>query len=255
MGMKAYRILLLSVILMALAGALLLTSFVVGPPVEAAGKSFTWSGFQWQVKTGRAKPGPNNWSEHNVWVDEKQQLHLRINKVSGHWYCAEVYTTKKLLYGKYHFSVEGRVDQLDPQVVFGLFHYPTPNVGPAGTNTIGIEFTRRGGPVAPIGNFVAYGRRPGEQRQEHAFRMFLKGSSTAHQYIWRPESIAFHSYELHHDQVDTLADWTTPEDFANCVCRLPMSVHLALWLYQGNAPDSGEPVEVVVKRFSYDAQR
>ena len=51
---------------------------------------------------------------------------------------------KCLGFGRYQFQVIGRIDQLDPNVVLGLFKYPTPDVGPDGTNEIDIEFAQWG---------------------------------------------------------------------------------------------------------------
>ena len=40
---------------------------------NANAKTLTFAGEQWVVKNGVAAPGPNNWSEDNVWVDELGQ--------------------------------------------------------------------------------------------------------------------------------------------------------------------------------------
>ena len=68
----------------------------------------------------------------------------------------EVLTKDRSGFGRYQFWVVGRVDRLDPNVVFGLFNYPTPDIGPDGTNEIDIEFAKWGKPEAPMGNYTVW---------------------------------------------------------------------------------------------------
>ena len=88
-------------------------------------RTITFSGYDWNVKSCEtlAGPGPNYFSdrEEDVWVDEDGQLHLKITKRNGRWYCTEVFTEASLGYGKYIFYVASRVDQLDKNIVLGLF--------------------------------------------------------------------------------------------------------------------------------------
>ena len=69
-------------------------------------------------------PGPNRWEEKNVSVDASGYLHLKLTERDGKWYCAEVYTQEALGFGLYEFRSSGRVDRLDPNVVFGLSVVP-----------------------------------------------------------------------------------------------------------------------------------
>jgi len=101
-------------------------------------KTIRFSGYDWKVKSGTHEgPGPNNWSENNVWVDQDGYLHLKLTKQGERWYCAEVLTKDRLGFGRYQFWVVGRVDRLDPNVVLGLFNYPTPDVGPDSSGPVG----------------------------------------------------------------------------------------------------------------------
>ena len=90
------------------------------------------------MKSGtREGPGPNNWDENNVWVDQDGYLHLKLTKQGDRRYCAEVLTKDRLGFGRHQFRVVGRVDRLDPKVVLGLFNYPTPDVGPDSSGPVG----------------------------------------------------------------------------------------------------------------------
>jgi hypothetical protein len=108
-------------------------------------KTIRFSGYDWIVRpSGTGGPGPNQWDENNVWVDGSGYLHLKLSQRAGRWYCSEVYTKDRLAFGSYQFWVIGHVDKLDQNVVFGLFSYPTPDVGPDGTNELDIEFAKWG---------------------------------------------------------------------------------------------------------------
>ena len=145
---------------------LLITTFRA--PAEA--KTFNFAGYNWMVKSGsHLGPGPNNWDEDNVWVDQHDYLHLAITNRGGQWYCSQVSMVDRLGFGRYQFWIIGRVDQLDPNVVFGLFNYPTPDVGSDATREIDIEFAEWGKPNTPIGNYHSVACKSGVQPRLQAF--------------------------------------------------------------------------------------
>jgi hypothetical protein len=119
-----------------------------------------FAGRLWVVKSGdRRGPGPNCWSdsEQSVWVDENGWLHLRIRKENGRWYCAEVFTREYTCYGLHCFYTIGRLDNLDPNVVFAPFLYKDDRT------EIDIEFTRWGEPNSQSnGQYVV---QPSKNRQ------------------------------------------------------------------------------------------
>jgi len=82
-----------------------------------------FSGYSWIRKDARclAGPGPNLFSPDNAWVDGSGNLHLAITRDGSDWRCAELYLTRSLGYGEYRVHTMGRVDLLDPRMVFGLF--------------------------------------------------------------------------------------------------------------------------------------
>ncbi len=88
------------------------------------GRIVDFSGYTWRVKgPGYYGPGPNLFSDDadNVWVDDGGALHMTIRYESGNWYSTEVTLEDTLGYGDYVFTTRGRIDQLDPQAVLGLF--------------------------------------------------------------------------------------------------------------------------------------
>ena len=68
-----------------------------------------------------------------MWIDKKGYLHLVLTTRAGQWYCSPVSMVERLGFGRYEFRVAGRIDQLDPNVVLGLFNHPPSDVGPDGT--------------------------------------------------------------------------------------------------------------------------
>lgn len=129
----------------------------------AEGRTIEFSGYQWDVRPSEESggPGPNSWDENNVSVDSQGFLHLKLTERNGKWYCSELSTQEALGFGRYQFSVLGRVDLLDPNLVLGLFNYPEPNVGVDGTNEIDIEFAQWGEPGNPILNYTIFPAKRG----------------------------------------------------------------------------------------------
>ena len=108
--------------------------------IPVSSQEIQFGGFTWSVRSGRGGPGPNQWSENNVWLDSATNLHLKISQRDGKWTCAEVTTRQQLGFGLYEFQIASRLDDFDDNVVLGLFNYPTGDVGPDGTHEIDIEF-------------------------------------------------------------------------------------------------------------------
>lgn len=139
----------------------------------AQARTLKFSGYEWEVRSaGLQGPGPNRWDPENVSVDSKGQLHLKITKVADEWRCAELTLKKRLGFGRYQFQVIGRIDQLDRNIVLGLFNYPTPDVGKEGTNEIDIEFARWAAPM-PIMATIRSGTAPARRTRRETPRRFL----------------------------------------------------------------------------------
>jgi hypothetical protein len=213
-----------------------------------------FSGYTWEVRqAGKGGPGPNDWDPANVTVDTNGWLHLKLTERAGRWYCSEVHTQERLGFGQYEFALAGRVDQLDQNVVLGLFNYPTPDVGPDGTQEIDIEFARWGRAATPIGNFTVWPARTGLKQETKPFPFQLEGDLSTHRFAWSPASIRFQSSAgLGENQGRPLADWRyEPANAADRIARKPMPVHLNLWCCNGRPPVDKKPVELIVRSFKF----
>jgi len=156
-------------------------------------------------------------------------------------------------FGRYQFWVVGRLDRLDPNVVFGLFNYPTPDVGPDGTNEIDIEFAQWGKPKALAGNYTVWPTREGLRRASKRFPVELNGQYTTHRFIWNSTGVAFQSSHGHRDEDSSqLGNWMyQPQDPLSHISQKAMPVDINLWLFQGQPPRNGQQVELVVRSFKF----
>jgi hypothetical protein len=219
-------------------------------PVGARTVSF--SGATWTVKTSarKAGPGPNYFSDSddNVSVDAQGRLHLRITRHQDRWDCAEIIHTASLGYGAYRFYLDSPVDNLDPNVVLGLFTW---NDQPAYAHReIDIELSRWSKPdnlnaqyvVQPYTdpkNIVRFSQPAGLAQSTHGFQ-------------WQPGSISFQSLRGPNATPPgpqaIIRQWKTTN-------RIPVpggeNVRFNLWLFRGRGPTDGRDVEVIVKRFEF----
>lgn len=217
-------------------------------------KTIRFSGYDWIVRhSGTGGPGPNYWDENNVWVDGSGFLHLKLSRRAGRWWCSEVYSRDRFGFGRYQFWVIGRVDTLDPNVVFGLFSYPTPDVGPDGTNELDIEFAQWGRKGAPIGNYTVWPAGSGLQRSANRFLASLNGNYTTHRFTWSPISVYFQSLNGHRDDSNNqFANWLfQPSDPRSYLSQKPMPVRINLWCFKGQPPANAQQVELVVHSFQF----
>ncbi|MDF5731973.1 MAG: glycoside hydrolase family 16 protein [Rhizonema sp. PD38] len=217
-------------------------------------KTINFSGYAWEVRSsGDGGPGPNHWSSDNVWVDKDGYLHLRITQQNGIWYCAELYTTASMGFGEYEFYVINRIDLFDPNIVFGLFNYPTLSIGPDGTNEIDIEIAKWGNPESKNLSFTVYPAVSGPNHDSRSFNFSLNGTYTTHQFVWTSKNIHFQSFHGHgNDQQNKIADWDyKPEDSSQHIPQKPLPIHINLWLFQGRQPTNSQSVEVIISKFQF----
>lgn len=224
------------------------SKFVDRPPYE---RTLQFSGYTWGVKASPdpVGPGPNRFSKlpADVWVDADGHLHLKIVYRNNMWYCTEVVLVDSFGYGTYTFSLLSRVDQLDPNVVLGLFTWD--DTAPQNNyREIDIEFSRWGSPAALNTQYVI---QPYTSPVNiHRFETTLESSQSTQFFDWRPEAIEFGSYQgLPANPGSPIESWTytgtdnPPPGIEN--------VRLNLWLMGGKPPIDGQEVEVVVEAFRF----
>lgn len=158
--------------------------------------TIAFSGYSWNVKDSygsRSNPGLNYWSSstNNVWVDGNGWLHLKITYMNGKWYCAEVSTVNSLGYGTYVFYTASRIDNLDKNVVVGLFSYVDDN------HEVDIEFSRWGDANAHNAWYTVQ-PRPYDITNQKSFDISLNGYYSTHWFTWSPNQVFFESFHGHY---------------------------------------------------------
>gem|GEM_PF-725665 len=221
---------------------------------RVASRKIQFSGYTWQLKTGRQsinglKRNYFSDSEDNVWVDDKGQLHLKITKRNGRWYCAEVASEKSFGYGKYIFYLQSPADQFADNVVLGLFTWgSSPRYS---HREIDIEFSRWGKPEGKNAQFVVQpGTQPGNT---HWFNIKLEENHSTHSFEWRRDSIFFQSLRGHYpsppDGSYIIQSWSYTGK--NNPRPGDEKARIDLWLSNAKPPSDNAEVEVVIKKFEF----
>ncbi|WP_326460504.1 glycoside hydrolase family 16 protein [Chitinophaga sp.] len=224
-------------------------------PINAAAeRTIRFSSINWTVRneSGTSGPDDNYWSNstNNVWVDANGYLHMKIRKdaATGRWYCAEVISQQSFGYGSYIWKIEGRVDQLDKNIVFGLFNY---KAGDDGHHEVDIEFARWGNNAWPNYNYTVYpATGDPDSNAHHEFELALNGTYSMYKFYRTSTSVSFRGFHGHvEDNNNSFFPWTTPAGFP--VSTLALPVHMNLWLYKHLPPSNGQEVELIIHEFIY----
>ncbi len=208
-----------------------------------------FSGYIWETKnSGLFGPGPNYWSNspENLWIDENGYLHLKITYTDGKWVCPEV-RTQTLGYGTYTFYTASNIDTIDKNAVLGLFAYKDDN------HEVDIEFSRWG--IEDYTN-AAFTVQPPPYIAGYNQKLFnidlTSGTYSTHHFVWNQASVYFESNSGFYSA------GTAPESQLIQSLYTPYSpdatgvmAMINLWLFQGNAPSDGQPVEAVIAGFDF----
>jgi hypothetical protein len=224
------------------------------PEPGADVRTLQFSGYDWAVKTSRGRrvgPGNNSFSdsEKDVWVDDQGRLHLRISHEDGRWHCAEVISKRTFGYGTYRFYLDGVVDNLDANVVLGLFTWSDE---PAYAHReIDIEISRWGQPAAERNaqfviqpytrpqNIVRFAVPPGIVTSTHCFE-------------WRPDRVVCQSIKGQSAIPPETGSVIHQRTFTQGIPKAGgENARMNLWLTNGRAPREGKEVEVVIARFEF----
>ncbi len=245
------HIYLLIILLLVSCGVKKPENIAVVQPIKGQ-KIIKFSGYDWIVKQPPGKMGPhaNYWSGENVWVDKKGRMHFSIkyNKENKRWECSEVASTVKFGYGTYQWKLEGPVNKLDKNVVFGLFNYS----GKSTYDEMDIEFSKWGHDNAPILNYTIWPAEVGQPKNVTYAKDFeMKGSYTTHRFKRTSNTLVFQSLHGFQDGDANLFEsktWSEPTS----ISKLEMPILMNLWLFN-NPPSDGKEIELIVHEFKFIA--
>ena len=216
----------------------------------------SFSGYDWWVKTSpgtnQVGPGPNHFSDstNNVWTDAQGWLHLRITNRSNEWQCAEIVSARTFGYGSYRFELGSRVDDLDTNIVLGMFTWSD---DPAYTyREIDVECAR--GFKADTNNSQFTVQPYNLAGHYSRYRVPTGLADSTHLFTWQSNSVAFEcqngSYSPNPIPANVISTWM----FANA-SAVPRTgdenVRINLWLLFGHPPTDGKEVELVIKSFEF----
>ncbi len=219
-------------------------------------RTISFSGYNWSVKSSvdeaagifwTVNPGQNYFSHYvnNVWVDEQGRLHLKVTQQNGKWYCAEVRCSDHLGYGKYTFSLSSGFEQINENVVLGLFTYDDETIFP--NREIDIEFSRWGTPLNENGQYVIQPWYVTGNIQR--FNVIHNSLDSIHSFTWNPQSINFQS---HYSDETSIQSWSY--EGGNIPRTGTENLRINLWL-NAQSPSDGEEVEVVIDKFEFKSSR
>ena len=227
-----------------------------GPPAEPQTKrTVTFAGHEWGVKYGdQLGPGPNYFSDSqdSLWVDEKGYLHMTIIKRGGKWFCTEVINSQSLGYGSYIFTLQSRVDQLDENIILGMFTWDT-DAPEYNYREIDFEFGKWQKSENKNSQFVIQPWT--NEGNTHRYDILYDGptETTTHIMNWRPDGIDFQSYYGRYSEnppaENVIHSWTyTGQDNPPPGGE---NIRINLWLVWGAFPTDGNNVEVVIEDFKF----
>lgn len=222
------------------------------PAAEA--KQLRFAGYDFKIKQGSGMgPGPNDWATSQAFVDTKGRLHLRFSEKKGKWLAGEVQSVSRLGFGTYEIEFEGDIHGQDKNVVFGFFNYPPSDVGPDATHEIDIEFARWGARDNKPLNYTVWPTRTGIKNAHKTFSVRPGHGRSIHRFTWKADSVVYVSEQLRDDgSVERAVSWDySPSDPADHISSSPMPIYFNLWGFQSREPSDGEPVEVIINRFTF----
>lgn len=220
-------------------------NFEITRTATAFYRTSTFSGYDWTVKSSSSLvgPGPNFFSStaDNVWLDSAGQLHLKITTKDNKWYCGEVVSQRSFGYGRYIFHLATKADQLNENIVLGLFTWDD---APEYTHReIDIEFSRWGVKNNDNAQFVVQPwDQPGNIRR---YNVQFTTDSSRHSFEWKSSNILFQSYLAN----NLVSYW----NYAGKSIPVPgnENARINLWLMNGWAPSDKKEVEMIIKKFEF----
>lgn len=220
---------------------------------DSSARTLEFSGLQWTVKASGESPvgpGPNYFGNttDDVWVDANGHLHLKISARDGKWYSSEIISNDIVGHGTYTFTLGSRIDQLDPNIVVGLFTWDTYAPEHA-YREVDIEFSRWGDPLYYNSSYTVQPYTTAGNT--HSWETTLAGTDSTHSFAWYPNRVDFSSYQGD-PAGDPIQSWTytgadiPPEGTAGAGAN----ARINFWLF-GGAPSDGQEAELVVKSFDF----
>jgi hypothetical protein len=214
-----------------------------------------FAGYDWQVKDRnltKVGPGPNIFSRKNVWVDDLGRLHVSIKKTElNTWTCAEIISLGLFKNGTYEFTIKGRPDKFNENVVLGFFNYPCNDEGcePDGTHEIDIEFAKWGDKNNDANlHYNTFPTEKGGPSFSKSINVKLPSDETIHRFTRNEAAVSFESFFSYKSAKELF--FASDKSLENN-STLAMPIHINLWLFRGKFPSDDKEVEIIIKDFKF----
>lgn len=219
---------------------------------DLPGDTILFSGYEWIVKESFGKhtgPGNNYFSgsKDNVFVDKEGKLHLKVTHRNDKWYCPEVRMVKNLGCGKYSFYLDQLPQQLDKDVVIGLFLYDREDSSNF-HKEIDIEISQWGKDSSMNTQYVIQPK----EANAHRFQSDLN-LATKQMIELRRKKISFRSFYFTLSADDIPLEYSSSSeksdyDYLSNSERISINV----WLYHTSETSNLKEFEVIVSRFEFE---
>jgi hypothetical protein len=204
-----------------------------------------------------------------VYIDSAGDLHLKITKSSGKFYCSELFTSEAVGYGNYTFQLSSRADNLDKNVVFGLFTWNDINCETNANSELDIEFARWGdGAYAYPLEYSVQPTNGGQETERSVSRSLVQtGNNSIHFLKWTPTLVSFSCYNGNTNPPppgNLITSWnfnsTNPPKSKEECNSVPIiipdpetntTLSLNLWLDSGRYPSNDQESEVIIHSIEY----
>lgn len=221
-----------------------------GHDVTQYSRTIQFAGVTWGIRNGWGSPGPNEFSDstESVWVDSAGRLHLKIRKEGDTWYSAEVFSLSRARYGPHTFqviSVEPELDDIDPNIVFGMFLYKS-GCAVDCHDELDVEISRWRNP-GWFYNALFAAQPASTLGNRHRFHLSLEEPLSTYLIDWQKNRVDYASYVggSVNLPVNLLDSWRyTGADIPSV--SEDVRVIIDLWMDGGSEPYYGQEYEVIV---------
>ena len=217
-----------------------------------------WKGHNWNLTTG-GMAGVLNGNPANITVDANGYLHQTITKRGSTYTASEMFTQDNLGFGTYQYQIEGAVDNMDKNTVFGTFPYgPAAGIGVDGENELDIELSKwnntlcNGSCNADFTFYPSTGNlNLGPTETDFAFSL-NGGTLLTERLVWTSTSVTgtvMSGLQPIGTTANVLKTWTfAPSNYTKLIPQVAVPLGINLWSFEA-APTSNQ--SVIIRDFQF----